>query len=147
TADLQQLQQALEVARSHVVGANRLLAAAKGREQQLRGMSARLHARIDEAALLSDRLAAQRRAVQFDVHLDTAPTAVEAAQADLEQAQSGLRDAQQKAEAPAFPPAVGSQLDAPTPLELPGDPPAPARVFTVVPETGDAVVAFARTGG
>ena len=288
TADLQQLQQALEVARSHVVGANRLLAAAKGREQQLRGISARLHARIDEAALLSDRLAAQRRAVQFDVHLDTARTAVEAAQADLEQAQSGLRDAQQKAEAPSFTPAVGSLLgapsyngrwvfpvgggpeavsaahthhdypavdiaapqgspvyalsnavvlnawheadarcgigmtirtedgqtwtychlavlypsiadgvslaagtqvglvgmtghatgphlhlqlqpatgwpqyqpwfqsfagkafrwqDAPTPLELPGDPPAPARVFTVVPETGDAVVAFTRTGG
>src|SRR5205814_9376854 len=64
-----------------------------------RSISARLHARIDEAALLSDRLAAQRRAVQFDVHLDTARTAVEAAQADLEQAQSGLRDAQQKAEA------------------------------------------------
>ena len=36
--------------------------------------------------------------------------------------------------------------DAPTPLELPGDPPAP-RVFTVVPETRDGVVAFTRSGG
>src|SRR5204862_6408754 len=39
TADLQQLQKALDVARSHVVAANRVLAAAKGREQQLRGVS------------------------------------------------------------------------------------------------------------
>ena len=37
--------------------------------------------------------------------------------------------------------------DAPTPLELPGDPPAPARVFTVVPETRDAIVAFTRPRG
>jgi murein DD-endopeptidase MepM/ murein hydrolase activator NlpD len=36
--------------------------------------------------------------------------------------------------------------DAPTSLELPGDPPA-SKVFTVVPETGDAVVAFTRSGG
>jgi murein DD-endopeptidase MepM/ murein hydrolase activator NlpD len=37
-------------------------------------------------------------------------------------------------------------LDAPTLLELPGDQPAP-RVFTVVPESRDAVVAFTRSGG
>jgi murein DD-endopeptidase MepM/ murein hydrolase activator NlpD len=36
--------------------------------------------------------------------------------------------------------------DAPTLLELPGDPPA-SRVFTVVPETRDGVVAFTRSGG
>ena len=288
TADLQQLQQALGAARARVVAANRVLAAAQGRQRELRGMSAQLHARIDEAALLSDRLGAQRRAVQFDVRLDGARSAVEAARAGLEQAQSSLRDAQQKAEAPSFTPAVGSLMgapsyngrwvfpvgggpgvvsaahthhdypavdiaapqgspvyaisnavvlnawheadarcgigmtirtedgqtwtychlavlypsvsdgvslaagtqvglvgmtghatgphlhlqlqpatgwpqyqpwfqsfvgkafrwqDAPTPLELPGDPPAPARVFTVVPQASDAVVAFTRTGG
>ena len=37
--------------------------------------------------------------------------------------------------------------DAPTPVELPGSQPASARVFTVVPETGDGVIAFTRTGG
>ena len=36
--------------------------------------------------------------------------------------------------------------DAPTLLELPGEPPAP-KVFTVVPESRDAVVAFTRSGG
>jgi murein DD-endopeptidase MepM/ murein hydrolase activator NlpD len=288
TADLQQVQQALDEARSRVVAANRMVVAAAGRERRLRSVSARLHAGIDEAALLSDRLAAQRRAVQFDVRLDSARSAVEAAQNRLEQAQSGLRAAQRKAEAPSFTPAVGSLMgapsyngrwvfpvgggpeavsaahthhdypavdiaapqgspvyalsnavvlnawheadarcgigmtlrtedgqtwtychlavlypsisdgvslaagtqvglvgmtghatgphlhlqlqpatgwpqyqpwfqsfagkafrwqDAPTPTELPGDPPAPARVFTVVPQTSDAVVAFTRTGG
>ena len=288
TADLQQVQQALDEARSRVVAANKVLAAATGRQRQLRSVSARLHARTNEAALLSDRLAAQRRAVQFDVQLDSARSAVEAAQNSLEQAQSGLRAAQQKAEAPSFSPAVGSLMgapsynggwvfpvgggpeavsaahthhdypavdiaapqgspvyalsnavvlnawheadarcgigmtvrtqdgqtwtychlavlypsisdgvslaagtqvglvgmtghatgphlhlqlqpatgwpqyqpwfqsfagkafrwqDAPTPTELPGDPPAPARVFTIVPQTSDAVVAFTRTGG
>src|SRR2546423_10750430 len=106
TADLQQLQQALGAARARVVAANRVLGAAQGRQRELRGESARLHASIDEAALLSDRLAAQRRAVQFDVRLDAVRSAVDAAQADLEQAQSGLRDAQQKADAPSFTPPV-----------------------------------------
>ena len=114
TADLQQLQQALGAARARVVAANRVLGAAQGRQRELRGESARLHASIDEAALLSDRLAAQRRAVQFDVRLDAVRSAVDAAQADLEQAQSGLRDAQQKAEAPSFTPAVGSLMGAPS---------------------------------
>ena len=36
--------------------------------------------------------------------------------------------------------------DAPTLLELPGEPPAP-KVFSVVPESRDAVVAFTRSGG
>jgi murein DD-endopeptidase MepM/ murein hydrolase activator NlpD len=37
--------------------------------------------------------------------------------------------------------------DAPTPLELPGDPPAAVKVFTVVPESRDAIVAFTRPRG
>ncbi len=114
TADLQQVQQALDEARSRVVAANKVVVAATGRERQLRSVSARLHAGIDEAALLSDRLAAQRRAVQFDVRLDSARSAVEAAQNRLEQAQSGLRAAQRKAEAPSFTPAVGSLMGAPS---------------------------------
>jgi murein DD-endopeptidase MepM/ murein hydrolase activator NlpD len=114
TADLQQLQQTLYQARAHVVAANKVLASAQDRERGLRAVSARLHGKIDEAALLSDRLAAQRRAVQFDVRLDAAHSAVEAGQARLEQAQSGLHEAQQKAEAPSFTPAVGSLMGAPS---------------------------------
>jgi murein DD-endopeptidase MepM/ murein hydrolase activator NlpD len=114
TADLQRLQQALDQARQRVVAANRALVAAQDRQRQLRGVSARLHARIDEAGLLSDRLAAERRAVRFDVNLDSVRSVVEAAQIDLANAQLGLHTAQQKAEAPSFTPAVGSLLGAPS---------------------------------
>jgi murein DD-endopeptidase MepM/ murein hydrolase activator NlpD len=114
TADLQQLQQALERARTRVVAANRVLGAVQDRERELRTVSAQLHANIDAAGLLSDRLAAQRRAVQFDVRLDSAHSAVEAAQVRLANAQLALHTAQQKAEAPSFTPAVGSLLGAPS---------------------------------
>jgi len=114
TAELQRLQQALDKARARVVAANKVLAAARDHERSLRSASAQLHARIDTAALLSDRLAAQRSAVQFDVHLDAARSAVEDAQTALEQAQYGLQAAQQQAEAPSFTPAAGSLLGAPS---------------------------------
>jgi murein DD-endopeptidase MepM/ murein hydrolase activator NlpD len=114
TADLQKLQQALDQARQRVVAANRALVAAQDRQRQLRGVSARLHARIDEAGLLSDRLAGERRAVRFDVNLDSVRSVVEAAQIDLANAQLGLHTAQQKAEAPSFTPAVGALLGAPS---------------------------------
>ena len=114
TADLQQVQQALDKARARVVAANNVLAAARERQRAVDATSARLHARIDEAALLSDRLAAQRRAVQFDVRLEGARAAVDAADATLTQAQSALEAARQRAEAPSFTPAVGSLLGAPS---------------------------------
>jgi murein DD-endopeptidase MepM/ murein hydrolase activator NlpD len=114
TADLQQLQQALSEARARVVAANRVLVSARERERSLQSVSARLHAHVDEAALLSDRLAAERRAVQFDVRIDAARSAVDQAEAVLEQAQSGLDTAQQRAEAPSFTPAVGSLMGAPS---------------------------------
>jgi murein DD-endopeptidase MepM/ murein hydrolase activator NlpD len=114
TADLQHVQQALDAARAHVVAANKVLGAARDHERVLAGVSAKLHARIDEAALLSGRLAAERRAVQFDVRLDSAHAAVDSAQTQLAQAQSGLQAAQQRAEAPSFTPAVGSLLGAPS---------------------------------
>jgi murein DD-endopeptidase MepM/ murein hydrolase activator NlpD len=115
TAGLQQVQQTLDKARARVVAANRTLGAARDRERSLDSASAQLHARIDEAALLSDRLAAQRRAAQFDdVHLEAARSAVESAQAAMAQAQSELQAAQQRAEAPSFTPAVGSLLGAPS---------------------------------
>src|SRR3954468_3526884 len=112
TADLQRLQQALDNARAKVVAANRVLVAAEDRERSLRAVSARLHAKIDRVALLSDRLAAERQAVQFDVRLDPARAAVESAQTAVQNAPSVLKDAQQSAKAPSFTPAVGSLMGA-----------------------------------
>ena len=114
TADLQQLQAALDKARAGVVAANKELVAAQGREESLRSTSQRLHTKVEEAALLSDRLTAERNAVLFDVRLDNAGVAVERAQTALEQAQAGLRTAQQHAQAPSFAPGVGTLMSAPS---------------------------------
>src|SRR3954451_12711664 len=114
TADLQRVQQALDKARAKVVSENKALVAAQDRERSLRAVSARLHAKVDRTALLSDRLAAERQAVQFDVHLDPARAAVEAAQTAVQNAQSALKDAQESAQAPSFAPGVGSLMGAPS---------------------------------
>jgi len=52
--------------------------------------------------LLSDRLAAERRAVLYDANVDSARAATEAARAQLEQAQSSLASASQTAQAPVI---------------------------------------------
>jgi murein DD-endopeptidase MepM/ murein hydrolase activator NlpD len=114
TANLEQVQGALDSARARVMATNKVLVAAQARAAALRETSGRLHRRIDEVALLSDRLAAERRAVQFDARLNAARTDVAHAQATLEQAQAELRSAQQRAEAPSFAPALGSLLGAPS---------------------------------
>jgi murein DD-endopeptidase MepM/ murein hydrolase activator NlpD len=114
TADLEQVQAALDEARARVVSANRELVAAQERARSLHAVSRRLHAGVDEAELLSDRLAAERRAVQFDVRLETARTAVDDAREAVAAAQAGLHDAQQSAQAPSFTPAVGALMGAPS---------------------------------
>ena len=85
------MQTSLDTARAHVVAANQNLLAAQGRARSLDAASQRLHARIDEAALLSDRLAAERHAALFDVRLNAARTVAEDARAALEQAQTTLQ--------------------------------------------------------
>ncbi|MDX6402316.1 MAG: hypothetical protein QOF27_2922, partial [Gaiellaceae bacterium] len=65
TVDLQQVQAKLDDARRAVVIASENLQAAQVREQQLRGVSVSLHTRVEATALLSDRLAAERRAVLY----------------------------------------------------------------------------------
>ena len=114
TADLQQLQAALDAARARVVAANRDLVAAQDRLVTMRGVSEKLHRRVDEAALLSDRLAAERHAVLFDSHMEDAQSAVDRAQAAVDQAHDQLDSAQQRAEAPSFAPGVGSLMGAPS---------------------------------
>src|SRR5206468_11964660 len=70
TADLQQVQVRLDAARQEVVRANAALVSARTREQRYLEVAQRLHARVESAALLSDRLAAERRAVLFDARID-----------------------------------------------------------------------------
>jgi murein DD-endopeptidase MepM/ murein hydrolase activator NlpD len=112
TADLQQLQAKLDGARREIVRANRQLLAAQDSEEQLRKVSQGLHARVDAAALLSDRLAAERRAALYDVRVYAAGTATDAARASLEEAQSALATATQSAKAPSFANGVGTMMGA-----------------------------------
>ena len=113
TSGLEQVQASLDAARAHVVAANEKVLAAQARAQSLQAVSQRLHERIDEAALLSDRLAAERRAALFDVRLNAARTAAQDARALLEQAQASLQSAQQSAQAPSFAQGVGTLMGAP----------------------------------
>jgi murein DD-endopeptidase MepM/ murein hydrolase activator NlpD len=112
TVDLQQLQSKLDDARREVVRANELLVAAQGQEQQLLKVSQGLYARVQAAALLSDRLVAERRAVLYDAHVDEARAATDAARANLEQAQSSLATATQSSQAPSFAQGVGTLMGA-----------------------------------
>lgn len=114
TADLEQLQAALAKARARVVAASSRLVAAQERARSLRATSRLLHSKVDAAALLSDRLAAERRAVQFDVRIDAAASAIDTARAAVEQARSDLQGAQQDAQAPSFTPVVGALMGAPS---------------------------------
>jgi murein DD-endopeptidase MepM/ murein hydrolase activator NlpD len=112
TVDLQQLQSKLDDARREVVRANELLVAAQGQEQQLLKVSQGLHARVQAAALLSDRLVAEQRAVLYDAQVDEARAATDAARANLEQAQSSLATATQSSQAPSFAQGVGTLMGA-----------------------------------
>lgn len=112
TVDLQQVQAKLDGARREIVRANEQLLAAQDSEQQLRKIAQGLHARVDAAALLSDRLVAERRAVLYDVRVDAARSATAAARANLEQAQSALARATQSAQAPSFAQGVGTLMGA-----------------------------------
>ncbi len=112
TVDLQQVQAKLDQARREVVRTNERLLAARDFVQRPQKVSTGLHARVAGAALLSDRLAAERRAVLYDAHVDEARAATDAARADFEQAQSALASASQSAQAPSFAQGVGTLMGA-----------------------------------
>ncbi len=114
TVNLDQLQAALDRARRTVVSANDALVAARAREVNLRRVSQRLRANAEATELLSDRLAAERRAVLFNVRVDGAHEATEAANAKLEQAEAALESARRNAQAPSFSQGVGMLLGAPS---------------------------------
>ena len=112
TVDLQQVQAKLDEARQEIVRANERLLRAQDHEEQLKKVSQGLHARVDAAALLSDRLSAEQRAVLYDARVYTAAAATEAARVSLEQAQSALATATQTASAPSFAQGVGTLMGA-----------------------------------
>jgi murein DD-endopeptidase MepM/ murein hydrolase activator NlpD len=114
TVNLEQLQDALDAARRDVVLANDRFVVADAHERALRRVSQRLHNDVDTTALLSDRLAAERRAVLFNVRVDRARAVTEQARARLDHAQSALETARRKAQAPSFSQGVGMLLAAPS---------------------------------
>ena len=114
TADLQQVQVRLDAARRQVVRASAALVSARSRELLYLEVARRLHANVESAALLSDRLAAERRAVLFDARLDALRAATAAARRSLEQAQTSLTTASQSAQAPSFAQGVGTLMGAPS---------------------------------
>jgi murein DD-endopeptidase MepM/ murein hydrolase activator NlpD len=114
TVGLQNLQGELDEARQRVVAANAELIAAKELEARFAKASERLHARAEAVELLSDRLAAQKRAALFDVRLEDLRGRSEAASAKLEQAHAALESAQQQAVTPSFAQGVGSLMGAPS---------------------------------
>jgi murein DD-endopeptidase MepM/ murein hydrolase activator NlpD len=114
TAGLQRLEGALDAARSRVVAANEAAVAADETLRQLQQQSERLHAEADAVELLSDRLAADRRAVLFDGRVHDAGAQAEAAHATLQQAEESLRSARASASAASFAPGVSSLMGAPS---------------------------------
>jgi murein DD-endopeptidase MepM/ murein hydrolase activator NlpD len=114
TANLQQLQAALDSARLRVVDANRIAVAAIERERSMELVSSRLHVAVDSAAILSDRLVAEQRAAQYDLRLHEVQNANVAAHAALQDAEAKLATAQRNADAPSFAPGAASILGAPS---------------------------------
>jgi len=113
TAGLQHLQASLDGARTRVVAANQAAVAADLTVSRLRKRAQKLHTKAEEIELLSDRLAAEKRAVLFDGHVHAAVVRAEAAHAALGQAEDGLRSARQSASAPSFAPGVSTLMGAP----------------------------------
>jgi len=113
-AGLQHLQVALDDARNQVVGANNRLVAALQREREMQRVAIRLHAEVDAAQLLSDRLAGLRRFTLYNARLQRVHDASESARAQLRGAEATLESAQRNAQAPSFAPGASALLAAPS---------------------------------
>jgi murein DD-endopeptidase MepM/ murein hydrolase activator NlpD len=114
TVDLQRVQAALDAARRRVIKANEGVLAAEAQEEHIRRMSDQLHQQVEATQLLSDRLAAEKHAVLFDVKIGAASDATAAARERLAQAREGLEAAQKRAQAPSFAQGVGTLMSAPS---------------------------------
>jgi murein DD-endopeptidase MepM/ murein hydrolase activator NlpD len=114
TADLQRLQQALDAARTKVVGANHRFVAALMRERAMQRTLARMGAAAEHAQVLSDRLAAEHRLALYGARVARAYDATAGARSALDDARSKLDSVQQAARAPSFAPGAASVLAAPS---------------------------------
>jgi murein DD-endopeptidase MepM/ murein hydrolase activator NlpD len=114
TANLQQLQGALDDARNKVIAANDALVTALARERAVVRVARKLEARVESAQLLSDRLSAERDATVYGALLYRAHAASERAHSTLRDAEASLQTAERNAEAPSFAPGTSSVLAGPT---------------------------------
>jgi murein DD-endopeptidase MepM/ murein hydrolase activator NlpD len=114
TAGLQRLEGALDEARSRVVAANDAAVAADETLRQFQQHAERLHAEVGATELLSDQLAADRRAVLFDGRVRDALARAQAAHAVLDKAEESLRSARKSAAAASFAPGVATLMGAPS---------------------------------
>jgi murein DD-endopeptidase MepM/ murein hydrolase activator NlpD len=114
TANLEQLQQKLQSARDAVVTANAHVDRFLQREHRMGRVLANLHAQVDAAQILSDRLAAEQRAALYGAQVVRARAATDDARGALRQAESDLQNAQHTAQAPSFAPGASSLLGAPS---------------------------------
>ena len=107
----------VEEAEHAVAAANGALERALRAERVLRRLETKLVARVAAAELLSDRLAAQKRAVQMGYRRDAVLARISRLQARLRSAEDGLADARQRAETASLAsvaPAAGGLLSAPS---------------------------------
>src|SRR6266567_1480678 len=111
---IDRLQISLTEARHQVVVANRVLVPALEAEQALARREARLLARERAAVLLSDRLAAEKVAVQAGYRRDAAAARVAGLRATLTKAEAALQQATLQAQTASLAPATGGLFGAPS---------------------------------
>ncbi len=113
TFQLDQMQESLASAQQALADASSQLATAQGVERAIDRVYERRLAKVSSARLLSDQLAAQRRAVLTGVRRDGAAAAVAQAQALVDEARTALDRARIDSQAASFSPGAGTLLGAP----------------------------------
>lgn len=110
---LDNTQQQLDQAKQAVLDAQAKIPAAQAQLDALQQKEAAFLAQAAAATTLTDRLNAQKAAALADVNVQTQQAAVDAAQAELTNAQAALASARSSATATSFATGTGSMLQAP----------------------------------
>ena len=113
TFNLDRMQLQLDEARKEVSRVNRSLVKALRAERAARRVERRLTRKASQAALLSDRLALERRAFEAGARTEAAGAAVTERRAALDDAKTALDAARAGASSPVALPAVGQLLGGP----------------------------------
>jgi murein DD-endopeptidase MepM/ murein hydrolase activator NlpD len=114
TAGLDRLQNELSVSSRAVVGESRRVSDARSRARELARREARFQRIAERAPLLSDRLAARKRAVLLDVRRRAALREAAAARSRLATAERRLAAARVSSRAASFTPAARTLLASPS---------------------------------